>query len=45
MLGKNYHWSYILLSSAARGDDSNSEGIVTKGMYNFVQEFFPKVER
>ena len=45
VLGKNYHWSYILIYSPLRGDDPKDEERVTKGLYNFMQEFFPKVER
>jgi hypothetical protein len=45
IMGKNYHWSYTLLTAYAVGNDPKEEERVTQNMYNFVQEFYPKVER
>ena len=45
ILGKNYHWSYVLLHSPVTGDKPEDEEKAVKGLYTFIQQFFPKVER
>jgi EpsI family protein len=45
ILGKNYHWSYVLLHSPVAGDQPDDEERTVKGLYTFMQQFFPKVER
>jgi len=49
ILGKNYHWSYVLLTTHVIGDTSRSrtelEDKGVESLYSFMQQFFPKVER